>query len=197
MKKSFSVVLLCALSLAALERYSFTCNDGYTFSAVKEGTKMRLRLPRKTVTLSQVETKDALKYSDGEMSLLFQNRQSYIAFDAFGYFACDYTLQRTERTGARNRFDFHAIGRHHDWRLTLTRQGKSELLYENGERSFRFTLPKPIRSGDSTLFVLNNTDKRVLIDLHSHPCVDKTTQKRYPMTVSVRLGDRYFFGCGE
>jgi membrane-bound inhibitor of C-type lysozyme/uncharacterized membrane protein len=75
-------VLMAKSTLA--NTLSFECQDGYTFKAQQQHNAMLLYLPRKQITLPQVDSTSGVKFSDGTMTLLTKGREAFFSPDVIG-----------------------------------------------------------------------------------------------------------------
>ncbi len=75
-------VLMAKSALA--NTLSFECQDGYTFKAQQQHNAMLLYLPRKQITLPQVDSTSGVKFSDGTMTLLAKGSEVFFSPDVIG-----------------------------------------------------------------------------------------------------------------
>ena len=200
MKKLFLLLFYLFVTLEASDTYYFRCQDGYNFAARYEDEKMWLFLPRVTVALREVEYAEPSRmFTDDKINFILEGEHARVAFDGLGYLFCENDALRAQKEQEKfDGYDFRAHGyNQRGWKLLLRGSGRSSLIYEEGKKRFDFKLPNPVRSGDSTLYIVKKGDDRIFIELHGRRCIDKKSGRRYESIVTIRLNALSFAGCGE
>ncbi len=94
---------------------------------------------------------------------------------------------------------FRAVGNEPGWLMEITDGDRIRLLLDYAEREV--VLPNPGPSPDqattSTVYRVVTDTLDVTVTIEARACADTMSDERFETTVTVRVGDRTYSGCGR
>ena len=182
------------------QTFVFECADDYDFVARIEADKAWLFLPGKTIGLPLTRSDAGFEYASGSDSFRRLGESADLETGSTRHVGC-----RNNRTKAiwehakLNGVDFRATGNEPGWYLEISNRNDILLVTDYGQATFRFADARresePHRS--TTIYNARSGNDQLKIVITGAPCTDSMSGDAFPATVSVRLNDRRYSGCGK
>ena len=182
------------------QTYVYHCADNKSFVARIEPKKAWVFLPTKTLSLPQIPAASGSKFSDG--SSTFWNKGETARFTSDTQFFQNCTNNRTQAIWEHaklNGVDYRAVGNEPGWSLEITHDQTTVFIKNYGQDRYEFKTSKPLidTAIHTSEYQLQNNAHTLSITLSAKPCADTMSNQSFSSTVSIRLDNKKFIGCGQ
>ncbi len=182
------------------QTYVYHCADNKSFVARIEPKKAWLFLPTKTLSLPQIPAASGSKFSNG--SATFWNKGKSAIFESTTQIYKNCTNNRAQAIWEHaklNGVDYRAVGNEPGWSLEITHDQTTIFTSHYGQDRYEFETSKPLidTAAHTREYQLQNSSHKLSISLSAKLCKDTMSDQSFSSTVSVRLDNKKFTGCGK
>ena len=182
------------------QTYVYHCADNQSFVARIEAKKAWVFLPTKTLSLPQIPAASGSKFSDG--SATFWNKGKTAIFENTAQIYKNCTNNRAQAIWEHaklNGVDYRAVGNEPGWSLEITHNQTTVFISHYGQDRYEFETSKPLidTAAHTSEYQLKNNAHTLSITLSAKPCADTMSDRSFSSTVSIRLDNKKFIGCGK
>jgi len=182
------------------QTYVYHCADNKSFVARIEAEKAWVFLPTKTLSLPQIPAASGSKFSDG--SATFWNKGKTAIFENTAQIYKNCTNNRAQAIWEHaklNGVDYRAVGNEPGWSLEITHDQTTIFTSHYGQDRYEFETSKPLidTASHTSEYQLKNNAHTLSITLSAKPCADTMSDRSFSSTVSIRLDNKKFTGCGQ
>lgn len=177
----------------------YECDDGYQFVARVQGETAWVFLPETTAALPHVPAASGARYSEGGITYWSQGEGALLEVAGTEHLTCANNRRRAVWEHAKlNGADFRAVGNEPGWLLEIYPR-RMVLVTDYGETRYEFETPEPVenRAEARTTFEAADRGLRVIVVLELGECRDTMSGEVFETTVTVRLDDTTYRGCGR
>lgn len=177
----------------------YECEDGYGFVARLQGEAAWVFLPETTAALPHVPAASGARYSEGGITYWLQGEGALLEVAGTEHLRCANDPRRAVWEHAKlNGADFRAVGNEPGWVLEIYPH-RMVLVTDYGENRYEFETPEPVenRAEARTTFEAADRGMRVIVVLALGECHDTMSGEAFETTVTVRLDDTTYRGCGR
>ncbi len=182
------------------QTFVFECADDYQFVARIESDKAWLFLPGRTISLPLAQSDAGFEYTDGSDTFRRRGDEADFANSATKHTACRNNRAKAIWEHAKlNGVDFRATGNEPGWYLEISNRHDILLVTDYGQTTSRFA-DASIESephGRTTTYSARSGSDLLSVVITGAPCMDTMSGESFPATVSVRLNDKRYSGCGR
>jgi len=183
-----------------VQTYVYHCADNQSFVARIESEKAWVFLPTKTLSLPQIPAASGSKFSNG--SATFWNKGKSAIFESTTQIYKNCTNNRAQAIWEHaklNGVDYRAVGNEPSWSLEITHDQITIFTSHYGQDRYEFETSKPLinTAAHTREYQLQNSSHKLSISLSAKPCKDTMSDQSFSSTVSVRLDNKKFTGCGK
>jgi membrane-bound inhibitor of C-type lysozyme/uncharacterized membrane protein len=185
---------------AAWQTRVFECTDGFNFVTRLGAEQAWLFLPGDSLSLSHVRSASGAKYSDGTTTFWSKGDEAMLYFDGQTRSGCRNNRARAIWEEAKlNGVEFRAVGNEPGWFLEITPAEQIVFVSSYGETRYVFPTPDPLVDQQAHLTSYETRNKRheLTIVLKGQACRDTMSGEWFETTVTVRLDDKLYRGCGK
>ena len=185
---------------ADAQTYVFTCEDDFRFTARTQNGTAWLFLRRGTLQLPAVSSADGEQYQDGENTLWIKGDEAMLSGQKRTHKACKNDRRKAIWEHAKlNGVDFRAVGNEPGWILEISSKADILFLADYGQSRHSFTGAEVTSATQlvTTIYERNNETDRIEVTITGTRCGDSMSDEKFPLTVSVRLNETVYRGCGK
>lgn len=200
-RESMDYLHIGQVGVGPAKTYVYECSDAYTFTANIGSNKARLFLPEKTLTLGHAFSISESKFSTGGTTLWIKEDVARLEVDSVMHENCYNNPAKAIWEHAKlNGVDFRAVGNQPSWILEMV-NGKNIIFadYDSKINRYMFNRPKQVsdQAMGETVFKVTNKDHVLLVTIIGKPCHDTVSGELFNFSVTVKLDDKLFTGCGR
>ncbi len=195
----FSLFLLLSLSLLFSKTFVYECQDNKHFIIqMQKDNKVWLFTDKLSLSLQKVHSESGLKYEKEGISYFVKGYTAFLETADTKYTHCTNNHYKAIWEDAKLRGnDFRAIGNEPGWYLEIVEEGtKTLLVTEYGKERYELHLPKPFIS-QKTRTTRYRIKGFIDILIEGKKCSDSISNKVFESTVSIKLHDKTYKGCGK
>ena len=182
------------------QTFVFECAADYGFIARTEADKAWLFLPGRTIDLPLRQSEAGFEYASGSDTFRREGEEADLETGTTKHTACRNNRAKAIWEHAKlNGVDFRATGNEPGWYLEISRRDNILLVTDYGQTTLRFA-DSSIASeprGRTTTYRARSGSDLLEIAITGAPCMDSMSGESFPATVSVRLNDKRYAGCGR
>lgn len=188
--------------IAAPATFFFEC-EGLEFTARHDPRGIYLFLPGHTVLLPETLSGSGAKYTDGKITFWSKGEEAVLEADGKTYPQCRNNRKRAVWEDAKlNGVDFRAVGNEPGWYLEIYDKGTPEKIDFVGDYGrVYYTFPSVQRetpgSPERRRYFARIGGHRLEVTLEKGPCLDNMSGDSFETSVTVRLNNRSYRGCGR
>lgn len=180
--------------------FVFECADDFSFVARIEGDAAWLFLPGRTIKLPRAAAGSGSRFTNGSDRFGYEGDTAVIETGTIRHANCINNRARAIWEHAKlNGVDFRATGNEPGWYLEIANEQDILLVTDYGNNRYRFdsfTMTSDPH-GRTTVYNAGTGDNQLEIVIEGMPCKDTMSGEAFQATVSVRLNDRRYSGCGR
>lgn len=187
------------LPVDASKTYVYACPDGMNFTANIQPENAWLFLPGETIHLPQVPSGSGARYFDDRATFWSKGQEAYLKIDGSEHKSCINNPQRAVWEHAKLRgVDFRAVGNEPGWHLEIRPELISYVTdYGNTSRIFARPQPTVDQSGRRVTYLVHDNEDTIHIQIEGRPCQDSMSGEEFEATVTIRINDTSYRGCGR
>lgn len=189
-----------ASSSKKAQTFVYECPDGFEFVARTETDAVWLFLPGNTIDLPLIKSTSGTTYSKGGHLFSVDGDKAMIMSGIGKHSDCRNNRSKAIWEHAKlNGVDFRALGNEPGWYLEISNKTDLLLVADYGELRYQFK-SSTIRSEagkKTTVYEASNNDDTIEVVLTGTPCQDSMSGEQFSTTVSVRINDKRYQGCGK
>ncbi|SDG33880.1 putative lipoprotein [Limimonas halophila] len=179
---------------------AYRCDGGGRVEALfRGGDTLRLFPPGGHATrLTRARSASGARYTGGGLTFWDKGDTALLSRGGAAPLECERTGKRAAWADAAVQGGrFRALGQEPGWLVTVGADRITAKL-DYGRTVVRAPSPEPTKRADTTTWTTQTGDGRQLgIIARDEACRDAMSGHRFPMTVTLRLGDRRYRGCGR
>lgn len=180
--------------------FVYECTDGFGFVARIAGEQAWVFTPGQSVALRRVPAASGARYSNGQTVFWSKGPEALLETGEHAHRDCRNDRRNPVWEDARQRgVDFRAVGNEPGWFLEITRSEDLLFVADYGAERYVFPTPEPRieQRATETVFEARTDRHRLDVTLADRPCFDVMSGAPFETTVTVRLDDRLYRGCGR
>jgi membrane-bound inhibitor of C-type lysozyme len=180
--------------------FVYECSNAFSFVARIEDHTAWLFLPQKTLSLPQVPSGSGTKYSDGTVIFWTKENKALLENNDTTSRNCKNNRSKAIWEHAKlNGVDFRAVGNEPGWYLEIRNSDKIIFISDYGASRYEFVAPEPLTDQDkrTTVYQTSADGKHLTVVLEGRQCRDTMSGERFETTVSVKLDQKKYQGCGR
>ncbi len=169
----------------------YRCEEGFRFVIQPAGDLVRLTTPEEeAINLTRTESASGKRYADDRAVFRRQGRQVLLEIDGQVYRDCK-PLTSDEP------YEFSASGFEPGWTLAIDHQDRMVFVGDYGDFEITAPTPEPEWEKDARALVYRTKvgDDELTVSVRDEVCYEASGYPA-PSTVTVRLNDREYGGCG-
>lgn len=185
---------------ADAQTYVFTCEDDFRFTARIQNDTAWLFLRRGTLRLSAVDSPAGEKYQDGQNTFWIKGNEASLSGQKRTHKNCKNDRRKAIWEHAKlNGVDFRAVGNEPGWVLEISNKTDILFLADYGQSRHTFTGAEVSSATQmvTTIYEGNNEADHIEVTITRTRCGDTMSGEKFPLTVSVRLNETVYRGCGK
>ena len=179
--------------------FVYECDDGYGFVARIQGETAWVFLPETTAALPHVPAASGARYGEGSITYWSKGEEASLEAAGTEHPTCINDRRRAVWEHAKlNGADFRAVGNEPGWLLEIYPR-RMVLVTNYGEQRYEFETPVPVDRPEErrTTYEAAHGEVRVIVELEGKECRDTMSDDRFETTVTVRVNDTTYRGCGR
>ncbi|MGE5256200.1 MAG: YbaY family lipoprotein [Hyphomicrobiales bacterium] len=182
--------------------YFFEC-EGLEFTARYDQKGIYLFLPGRTLLLPEIASGSGAKYTDGKTTFWNKGEEALLEVDGKTYPQCRNNRRRAVWEDAKlNGVDFRAVGNEPGWYLEIYDKGAPEKIDFVGDYGqVYYTFPNVQRETqekrERKRYVARIGAHQLEVTLEKGPCLDDMSGEAFETSVTVKLNNRSYRGCGK
>ena len=182
--------------------FFFEC-EGLDFTARHDPKGIYLFLPGRTLLLPETPSGSGAKYTDGETTFWSKGEEALLEAGGKTYPKCRNNRRRAVWEDAKlNGVDFRAVGNEPGWYLEIYDKGAPEridFLGDYGQVYYTFPAVRRETQGsrERTRYVARIGAHQLEVTLEKGPCLDDMSGEAFETSVTVKLNNRSYRGCGK
>jgi putative lipoprotein len=201
LKESAEYMKLGPVEPVHAKTYVYECSDGYSFIINREDNKARLFFSEKSIVLPHAFSISSTKFSDRQTTLWIEEGVARLEIDSVMHENCYNNQAKAIWAHAKlNGVDFRALGNEPSWLLEIVK-GENIIFanFYNKINRYMFIRPEPEidQATGKTVFSVTNKDHALLVTIMGIPCKDTMSGELFDFSVTVKLDDKLFTGCGR
>jgi membrane-bound inhibitor of C-type lysozyme len=180
--------------------FVYECPDDFSFVARTETGKVWLFLPGQTIDLPQVASASGTRYSNGSDMFWSKADEALIETGDGKHAGCRNNRAKAIWEHAKlNGVDFRALGNEPGWYMEISNRQDILLVSDYGQRTYRFpsSVIKSEPHSRTAIYSASNDDSMIEVVIKGDPCRDSMSGEAFPATVSVRIDNKKYHGCGR
>ena len=185
---------------ADAQTYVFTCEDDFRFTARTQNGTAWLFLRRETLQLPAAVSTTGEKYQDGENTFWIKGDEATLSSQKRTHKGCKNNRRKAIWEHAKlSGVDFRAVGNEPGWVLEISNKTDIQFLADYGQSRYSFTGTEVSSATQmlTTIYEGKNEADRVEVTITGTRCGDSMSGEKFPVTVSVRLNEKVYRGCGR
>ena len=182
--------------------YFFEC-EGLEFTARHDQRGVYLFLPGRTLLLAETPSGSGAQYTDGQSTFWSKGEEALLEVGGKTYSQCRNNRRRAVWEDAKlNGVDFRAVGNEPGWYLEIYDKGTPEKIDFVGDYGqVYYTFPSVQREARETRERKRYTARigghQLEVTLEKGPCLDDMSGEAFETSVTVKLNNRSYRGCGK
>ena len=189
-----------ASSSRKAQTFVYECPDGFEFVARTEADKVWLFLPGNTVDLPLIKSASGTTYSKGGHFFSVDDDKAMLVSSIGKHSDCRDNRSKAIWEHAKlNGVDFRALGNEPGWYLEISNKTDILLVADYGELRYQFRSSKirPEAGNRTTVYNASDNGDTIEVVITGTPCQDSMSGEQFSTTVSVRINDKRYQGCGK
>lgn len=182
------------------QTFVYECPDDFDFVARTETGKVWLFLPGKTIDLPHVPSASGTRYSNGSDTFWSKADEALIETSDGKHAGCRNNRARAIWEHAKlNGVDFRALGNEPGWYMEISNKQDILLVTDYGQRTYRFlsSIIKSEPNNRTTIYSASINDSTIEVVIKGDACRDSMSGEAFSATVSVRIDNKKYHGCGK
>lgn len=184
-----------------VQAYVYECPDNYSITVGVKDNVARLYFPDRTIKLAHAFSFSGAKFSNRETTLWINDAQARLEIDSILHEGCINNPDKAIWESAKlNGVDFRALGNQTSWILEIV-QGSNIIFadYLVQIKQYLFTNPDSnidVSTG-KTIYTASNDEHSIVITIVGTPCQNTISGETFDFSVTVKLDNKLFNGCGR
>jgi putative lipoprotein len=184
----------------APKTFVYECNNTFSFVARIEDNTVWLFLPQKTLSLPQIPSGSGSKFSDGLIIFWTKGNTALLENSGTSYRNCINNRAKAIWENAKlNGVDFRAVGNEPGWYLEIRNGDKIVFISDYGTSRYEFVARDPLTDQHkrTTIYQTDADGKNLTVVIEGRQCRDSMSGEYFGTTVSVKLNQKKYKGCGR
>jgi membrane-bound inhibitor of C-type lysozyme len=185
---------------AQAQTFVYECSDGYSFTVRIQREKAWLFLPGTAVALEQVVSASGAKYTGDGVTFWSKGEEALLEVGTQRHQNCRNNPAKAVWESAKlSGVDFRAVGNEPGWNLEIREGKRIVFVTDYGKSRLEFAAPEPEtdRQAVRTTYQVQEGGHDLAVILERKPCRDIMSGEAFETTVTVRLDEYEYRGCGR
>ena len=180
--------------------FVYECEQGNTFVATATDTSATIFVSGKTDQLPRVRSASGEKFQTEDTLFWMKGDEALLDTEDSAFRGCRNNRMLAIREDARLRgVNFRATGNEPGWYLEVSANDQILFVTDYGQSLYLFSeaeAPSDPHAQNNVLQATNDKHRLELIRLRKQ-CMDSMSDQQFDTSVTVRLDDREYHGCGS
>jgi uncharacterized membrane protein/membrane-bound inhibitor of C-type lysozyme len=179
---------------------AYRCGVDASFVVRERGDSVEIHLPGRTALLPPVPAASGARWATDAVSFWSRGEEALLELEGTVLSGCRSDVESAPWAEARARgVQFRAVGQEPGWHLEISEGGRTVYVGNYGETSWSGPTARPRVSaaGDTIRWALEERGEALEVIATDTPCFDVMSGEPYESTVTVRMEDQEFRGCGR